>query len=202
MPLDFPASPSLNDTYSFGGKTWIWTGEYWRLDSAGAINDIPIGNVTASTGNFTTLSVETGVSSDFSPTANATYSLGNATNRWANLFLVGNTIDLGGAQIKVNDSTGAFALIPAVTAETPNPVATVITASGGITKVETDGGNISESNIANVATNASEAIMFFSTQITANLTVPGNTNALSAGPITIVDGVEVTVSEGSEWTIV
>lgn len=142
------------------------------------------------------------VAQDIIPSANATYSLGNATNRWANLFLVGNTIDLGGAQIKVNDSTGAFALIPAVTAETPNPVATVITASGGITKVETDGGNISESNIANVATNASEAIMFFSTQITANLTVPGNTNALSAGPITIVDGVEVTVSEGSEWTVV
>ena len=23
MPLDFPASPSPNDTYSFGGKTWI-----------------------------------------------------------------------------------------------------------------------------------------------------------------------------------
>jgi len=27
--IDFPASPSLNDTYSFGGKTWIWNGYAW-----------------------------------------------------------------------------------------------------------------------------------------------------------------------------
>ena len=56
MPLDFPANPSVNDTYSFGGKTWIWNGDGWALQTFGAINDIPIGNVTANTGNFTTLS--------------------------------------------------------------------------------------------------------------------------------------------------
>jgi hypothetical protein len=142
------------------------------------------------------------VDQDIIPTANITYDLGNTTHRWRDIYLSGNTIDLGGAKIKTDDTTGAFALIPAVTAETPNPVATVITGSGGISKVETSGGDISESNIANVAINSSEAIMYFSTQITANLTVPANTNALSAGPITITNGVEVTVPPGSEWTVV
>ena len=57
MPLDFPANPSVNDTYSFGGKTWRWNGSGWQLSTGGgAINDIPIGNVTPSTGAFTALS--------------------------------------------------------------------------------------------------------------------------------------------------
>lgn len=55
MALNFPNSPSLNDEYSFGNKTWIWNGSAWKLKSAGAINNTPIGNVVASTGGFTTI---------------------------------------------------------------------------------------------------------------------------------------------------
>ena len=56
MPIiSFPSSPSVNDTYSFNGKTWIYTGQAWNLATSGSINDIPIGNVTPATGNFTTV---------------------------------------------------------------------------------------------------------------------------------------------------
>ena len=41
MPLDFPPSPSVNNTYSFGGKTWKWNGAAWEvyfsIDSGAAI---------------------------------------------------------------------------------------------------------------------------------------------------------------------
>lgn len=30
MPLDFPDSPSVNDLFASGGKTWIWTGSSWQ----------------------------------------------------------------------------------------------------------------------------------------------------------------------------
>jgi len=30
MPINFPNSPATNDTYSFDGKTWIWTGSSWK----------------------------------------------------------------------------------------------------------------------------------------------------------------------------
>lgn len=33
-------------------------------------------------------------------------------------------------------------------------------------------------------------------------TIPANTNAMTAGPVTIADGITVTVSDGSEWTVV
>ena len=29
MAIDFPNSPSVNDIYTAGGKTWQWTGTYW-----------------------------------------------------------------------------------------------------------------------------------------------------------------------------
>jgi hypothetical protein len=38
--------------------------------------------------------------------------------------------------------------------------------------------------------------------VTANFTIPTGQNAMSAGPITIANGVTVTVSNGSVWTIV
>ncbi len=31
MAIDFPNSPSLNDIYSFNGRTWQWDGVGWTL---------------------------------------------------------------------------------------------------------------------------------------------------------------------------
>lgn len=38
--------------------------------------------------------------------------------------------------------------------------------------------------------------------ISTDFTVPTNFNAMTAGPVAIASGVTVTVSSGSEWTIV
>lgn len=39
MPINFPNSPSLGDTHSANGKTWMYDGEKWILSNgnAGAI---------------------------------------------------------------------------------------------------------------------------------------------------------------------
>jgi hypothetical protein len=46
--------------------------------------------------------------------------------------------------------------------------------------------------------------MFFQNgkTVTQNYTVPQDTNAMSAGPVTIDTGVTVTVSSGSRWVVV
>ncbi len=31
MPLNFPSGPSVNDTYTYGGQTWKWSGTTWNL---------------------------------------------------------------------------------------------------------------------------------------------------------------------------
>jgi hypothetical protein len=30
MAIVFPSSPATNDQFVNGGRTWIWTGEYWQ----------------------------------------------------------------------------------------------------------------------------------------------------------------------------
>ena len=37
--------------------------------------------------------------------------------------------------------------------------------------------------------------------VTANYTLPTNKNAMTTGPISINDGVTVTISDGSRWVI-
>ena len=75
--LNFPTSPSLNDTYSFGTKTWVWNGAAWQLQSTGAINDIPIGNVTPASGAFTTITANSTISAVGNVTGN--YFIGNGS---------------------------------------------------------------------------------------------------------------------------
>lgn len=41
--LDFPTNPSIDDTYSAGGKTWVWNGESWlnnSLAQQASLNDL------------------------------------------------------------------------------------------------------------------------------------------------------------------
>jgi hypothetical protein len=37
--LDFPDSPTIGQTYSFGARTWEWTGDVWKLLTAGGGGD-------------------------------------------------------------------------------------------------------------------------------------------------------------------
>lgn len=49
---------------------------------------------------------------------------------------------------------------------------------------------------------AVKAIAFNAKAITENVTIPGDVNALSAGPIEIGDGFTVTINDGATWTVV
>ena len=184
--LSFPSNPSLNDTYSFGGKTWIYNGSYWALQSTGAINNIPIGNVTPATGAFTTLT-STGnttlgpINSDLIPTANLAYSLGNATNQWANIYVGGNTIFLGSLQLK--DAGGNTLGVYAADGTTPADVAADVNAANivgtvGLSQYVTEA---AQGNITSVGT-------LTSLSVTGNVTAGNlniNTNAVIAGNLTV-----------------
>lgn len=43
MPLDFPISPNVNDTYSYGGNIWVWNGVAWIVQSTSIGSTGPIG---------------------------------------------------------------------------------------------------------------------------------------------------------------
>jgi hypothetical protein len=144
----------------------------------------------------------TSVSSNIVPSANVTYDLGSPTNRWRDLYLSGNTIDLGGAQLKSDANSGALLIIPIPTLEVPNPKATLVSPSGSITAIETTNGSVNVAEVESVSSSTTDAFFLNSNTVTSNVTIPSGKNAMSAGPITIAANVEVTISTGSEWTIV
>jgi hypothetical protein len=94
-----------------------------------------------------------------------------------------------------------------------------ITASTGISISNGDGvsGNPTITNTGVISINGASGVLssvgavgggsdqiFFLNDITifSNYTIPLNKNAMTAGPVTIADGVTVTVQDGSVWSIV
>ena len=82
MPANFPDSPTVNQTYTYGTTTWRYTGQFWQVTDQ------------------TTVATLSAVTSNIVPASNIVYDLGSTTLRWRDLYLSGNTIDLGGTAIK------------------------------------------------------------------------------------------------------
>jgi len=114
------------------------------------------------------------VAANILPAADVTYDLGSATYRWRDIYLSGNTINLGGATIKTDAGSGAIALIPEPTEANPNPSGMVVSPSGGITVVATVGGEVSGNAIANAAASPTAAPV----PIDITTTAPTNGQAL------------------------
>ena len=132
---------------------------------AGNIISTQYGNIVGTTnGNiYTTGSII--------PTSNITYDLGTTTQRFRSLYLSGNTIDLGGASIKTDATTGAIAFVPQPTAANPNPTGIVVSPTGTISTVSTTGGVLA-SNAISTSSNASttSGSTFSNANVTATLT--------------------------------
>lgn len=83
-------------------------------------------------GNLTSLSM----SGNIVPTSNVTYNLGSPTMRFKDLYLSGNTIDLAGAKISVDTTSGSIALTPAATVANPSPTPTKVVSTKTLTMVQ------------------------------------------------------------------
>jgi hypothetical protein len=98
------------------------------------------------------------ITGDLIPTGNLTQTLGNATNRWSNLYVGGNTIFLGNLQLKEQSAT-TFAVFQA----------------DGVTQANIDAGAIDVSAI----TSGTSTVGIYGTGQTY-MTVNGNANVLLA----------------------
>ena len=114
MALNFPINPSNGQTFVAGAITYTYDGVKWiagiTSGATGATGATGIqGNVgaTGATGASANL---LSVTSSIVPDTTVTYDLGTSSLRWRDLYLSGNSIQLGGANIT---SVGNTVVLPA-----------------------------------------------------------------------------------------
>jgi hypothetical protein len=105
----------FNDTNAFGGATYL----YYNKTTGQVTANADIASTTTTTGALTVTggvgvsgSLNVGanvtVAGNVLPSANITYNLGSPSQRWKDLFLAGNTINLNGATISAVDGSITF----------------------------------------------------------------------------------------------
>lgn len=102
---------------------------------------------------------------------------------------------VGGAAIS-NDTSTATNIYPLLANATSGTAATVYTSNAKLL-YKPSTGEFQSSEIV-----AGNGIFVNSKTVSANYTVPSGSNALSSGPVTVADGITVTVSDGSVWTVI
>ena len=176
--------------------------------SGGSVNNTTIGAVTPNTGAFTTLTASQ--DSSFTSTGALTIPVGTTAERptgavgkvrWNTSLNQYEGCDgtnwtlLGGAVIS-NDTSTSTNVYPVFAGVTSGNVSTLFTGNAKLLYKPSTG------ELQSTALVASNGLVVNSATVTANYTIPSGSNASSAGPITIADGVAVTVPDGSRWVVI
>ena len=156
-----------------------------RLANGNSYVEIPVvnGNITLIANGNTTLTITESnltVTGNLVPSSNLTYNLGSPTQRWNDLYISGNTIDLNGSTISsgpegialTNPLGGTFTVIGTGSSNT----ASILNGSSSIIIDANSNVNISVDTVSNVVVIASTGLLVNgNANITANLT-SGNAN--------------------------
>ena len=120
------------------------------------------------------------VKGDLLPEANITYNLGSSTQRWKDLYISGNTIDLNGSTI-TSDANGITLTNPlggtfTVVGQGASNTASIVSGNSSIIVDENSNVNVSVAGISNVVVVYTDGLLVNgNANITANLT-SGNAN--------------------------
>lgn len=102
---------------------------------------------------------------------------------------------VGGAALS-NDTSTSSNVFPLFASATTGTASTIFTSNAKLL-YKPSTGEFQSSELV-----AGNGIFVNSKTVSANYTVPSGSNAMSAGPVTVADGITVTVSDGSVWTVI
>jgi hypothetical protein len=172
----------LSGSASFNGSSDV------TITATIAANSVALG--TDTTGAYVVDCVAgTGIS--LSETAN------NAEGNTVTITNSGVTSIVAGTGVTISGGTGAVTINASSVGSSTN---LQINSLGVGTAASTNVGEILA--IGGVRLTSTNPFVYNATTVSSNITIPSNYNAMAAGPITINDGVTVTVPDGSTLTIV
>lgn len=180
----------VGDGNTVGG---ILVGEGGTFSSINATS-ITVNTITANTANINS---GLNVSGHILPTANQAYDIGSNTLRFRDLYLSGNTIDLGGATLSTNAENGTMAFVPVPTPSNPNPVALVVSPSGALFTVNTSGGSINSSDITSGISSNSGITLQPNLPIDISLTTENvNTTGSTSNTLSTTGRIQFNIDDG------
>lgn len=209
--MNFPLSPTIGQTYTFGSKSWVWTGAGWKLTSTSmsfritevtsSVNYLEAqGNVTGSAPVILVSGSDTNVDMNFSSKGTGSIkfftngSVTASTNQVLQLENLASSVNFVAMRGAIS---GGNVAIEAKGTST-NIGINLITKGTGQLLV-----NGVPLNAFGAVGGGSDHVFYENDSlVTNNYTLTTNKNAMSAGPITVQSGVTVTVPTGSVWTIV
>lgn len=222
MAIDFPSSPSVGQTFNNGNVTWVWDGTTWDIITAGpvvykhAVNHA-VGGVDAVTvaqsqvtNLVSDLSTITGNVGLKAPTASPTFT---GTPAAPTAAVTTNTTQIATTEF-VNAEIANDAIVKTIVDAKGDLV--VGTASDTIDRlaVGTNGYVLTADSAQSTgvkwalaaagATGGGTDQIFYENGLTVNTnyTISTNKNAGTFGPVTVANGVTVTVPDGSTWVVV
>lgn len=106
MPINFPDSPTTGDTHTIGDKTWTYDGTAWNVVTSSGSDHGNLGGLADDDHTqYLRADGSRSLSGSLLPDTDVTYDLGSSTYRFRDLYLSGNSIDLGGMVISYDGSS-------------------------------------------------------------------------------------------------
>lgn len=181
-------------------------------------NSFEVGGAFSATGNLSALNISTanvtatGAGSFTGNVSAANFSTAGNSNVGGNITVTGNSAVTGNATVGGNltvtgsgafNATSALKIPVGTTAQQPSPVTGQIRFNSTINQFE---GYYASAwgQLGGGATGggADQVFILNDQTVTANYSIPATKNAVSAGPITVANAVNVTVSTGANWVVV
>lgn len=132
MPIDFPSTPALDQTYSFGSRTWKYNGEAWESITTTFGPTGPTGptGITGPTGPTGAASTITGPTGSTGPSGDPQFTINSQSSSYT--LVIGDI----GKLIEVNSTSPTTITIPldaSVNFPTGSQITILQTNSGQVT---------------------------------------------------------------------
>ena len=120
MAIDFPNSPSNNDSFSAGGKTWVYNGTKWVLLSVSlnqTVADSAITTAKIAAGAVTAAKLGNSITLNDIPDVTITSASSGQVLKWNGTAWI-NDSDVAGTSINTLDDVGDVTITSAASGQT------------------------------------------------------------------------------------